>query len=328
MMIDGVGRGTERRPLHQLRARLRARRGVPAAVRRRRRRPDEAWAAFDERYLDGSEADYQAARVGAAPSDGRPPPAPRSASWRVAEAFRGDGEILASPIGTDADARRPARPGHASSPTCSSPTARRCFVANDLPARRRRQAWSRAGSRSGTVFDVVWARPAPRDDGRHPGRPVRQPEHRLHRPVGAARRRSCSASAARPGNTVNNPTSYWVPQPLHRVFVEQVDWSSGVGYDRAAGRRRRRSTAHHEIRRVVTNLARARLRDARPPHAAARRCTPASPSTRSSRPPASRSSCPTDVAETRLPTDEELRLHPRGRSTPAALRRAARCRTP
>jgi acyl CoA:acetate/3-ketoacid CoA transferase beta subunit len=47
-----------------------------------------------------------------------------------------------------------------------------------------------------------------------------------------------------PGNTVNHPTSYWVPNHGTRVFVEQVDMVSGVGNDRGA----------HEIRRVVTNL--------------------------------------------------------------------------
>jgi len=57
-----------------------------------------------------------------------------------------------------------------------------------------------------------------------------------------------------PGNTVNHPVSYWVPLHSRRVFVEQVDMVSGVGYDRAMslggwGAR------FHEIRRIVTNLA-------------------------------------------------------------------------
>ena len=57
-----------------------------------------------------------------------------------------------------------------------------------------------------------------------------------------------------PGNTVNHPVSYWVPRHSRRVFVERVDMVSGVGYDRAAllgGR----AAAFHELRRVVTNLA-------------------------------------------------------------------------
>ncbi|GAA2643570.1 CoA-transferase subunit beta [Paractinoplanes durhamensis] len=48
-----------------------------------------------------------------------------------------------------------------------------------------------------------------------------------------------------PGNTVNHPTSYWVPRHEPRVFVEKVDMVSGVGHDRGAV----------EIRVVVTNLA-------------------------------------------------------------------------
>lgn len=57
-----------------------------------------------------------------------------------------------------------------------------------------------------------------------------------------------------PGNTVNHPVSYWLPRHDRRVLVERVDMVSGVGYDRVAGLSEpiRR---HHELRRVVTNLA-------------------------------------------------------------------------
>ena len=57
-----------------------------------------------------------------------------------------------------------------------------------------------------------------------------------------------------PGNTANHPASYWVPRHSRRVFVEHVDVVCGLGYDRAAaaGPVVRR---FHEIRRVVTNLA-------------------------------------------------------------------------
>jgi acyl CoA:acetate/3-ketoacid CoA transferase beta subunit len=57
-----------------------------------------------------------------------------------------------------------------------------------------------------------------------------------------------------PGNTVNHPVSYWVPRHTKRVFVDQVDMVSGVGYKRVAGL----SAAiggFHELRLVVTNLA-------------------------------------------------------------------------
>ena len=57
-----------------------------------------------------------------------------------------------------------------------------------------------------------------------------------------------------PGNTVNHPVSYWVPSHSRRVFVDRVDMVSGVGYDRAAGLRGR-TAGFHELRCVVTNLA-------------------------------------------------------------------------
>jgi acyl CoA:acetate/3-ketoacid CoA transferase beta subunit len=47
-----------------------------------------------------------------------------------------------------------------------------------------------------------------------------------------------------PVNTLNNPTSYWVPRHSRRVFVEKVDFVSGVGTDRGA----------FELRGIVTNL--------------------------------------------------------------------------
>ncbi|GAA1508859.1 CoA-transferase [Streptomyces albidochromogenes] len=56
-----------------------------------------------------------------------------------------------------------------------------------------------------------------------------------------------------PVNTLNNPTSYWVPKHSPRVFVEKVDMVSGVGYDNAAAAGPS-ATRHHRIPRVVTNL--------------------------------------------------------------------------
>ncbi|MFD5270980.1 CoA-transferase subunit beta [Streptomyces sp. NPDC058335] len=51
-----------------------------------------------------------------------------------------------------------------------------------------------------------------------------------------------------PVNTLNNPTSYWVPRHSRRVFVEKVDMVCGVGYDRAA------DAPYHRIPRVVSDL--------------------------------------------------------------------------
>ncbi len=57
-----------------------------------------------------------------------------------------------------------------------------------------------------------------------------------------------------PGNTINHPVSYWVPRHSSRVFVPAVDMVSGVGYDRAAGLAAQQAR-FHELRVVVTNLA-------------------------------------------------------------------------
>ncbi|MER7686318.1 CoA-transferase [Streptomyces sp. NPDC097610] len=56
-----------------------------------------------------------------------------------------------------------------------------------------------------------------------------------------------------PVNTLNNPTSYWVPRHSPRVFVERVDLVCGVGYDRAAAAGPS-ATRFHRIPRVVSDL--------------------------------------------------------------------------
>jgi acyl CoA:acetate/3-ketoacid CoA transferase beta subunit len=120
-----------------------------------------------------------------------------------------------------------------------------------------------------------------------------------------------------PGNTINHTTSYWIPRHSTRVLVERVDMVSGVGYDRAAalgppGNR------FHEIRRVVTNLA---VLDFETPEHTMR--------VRSVHPGVSLAevfaatgfplSVPDDVPETRSPTAEELKLI-RDRLDPDGLR--------
>ncbi|MDD9802249.1 MAG: CoA-transferase [Deltaproteobacteria bacterium] len=56
-----------------------------------------------------------------------------------------------------------------------------------------------------------------------------------------------------PGNTIHHRTSYWIPNHSPKVFVEQVDVVSGVGYDRAAALGPQ-SARFHDIHRVVSNL--------------------------------------------------------------------------
>lgn len=100
-----------------------------------------------------------------------------------------------------------------------------------------------------------------------------------------------------PGNTLLNPTSYWVPKHSTRVFTEKVDFVSGVGTDRGA----------HEIRAVVSNLAvldfdtpdkRMRLRSVHPGVSVDDVVAATG----------FELAVPDDVPETRLPTAEELRI--------------------
>ncbi|MGZ4456218.1 MAG: CoA-transferase subunit beta [Nocardioides sp.] len=65
--------------------------------------------------------------------------------------------------------------------------------------------------------------------------------------------RQLLGSRGAPGNTVNNRTSYWVPKHSPRVVVERVDVVSGVGPARAreAGPA---AVRFNDIHRVVTNL--------------------------------------------------------------------------
>jgi acyl CoA:acetate/3-ketoacid CoA transferase beta subunit len=120
-----------------------------------------------------------------------------------------------------------------------------------------------------------------------------------------------------PGNTVNHPVSYWVPRHSRRVFVEAVDMVCGTGYDRAP-RAGRAGVRFHELRVVVSNLAvldfltpdrTMRLRSVHPgvtvPDVVAATGFPLT--------------IPDDVPVTRLPTPQELALI-RGRLDPEARR--------
>ena len=57
-----------------------------------------------------------------------------------------------------------------------------------------------------------------------------------------------------PGNTINHATSYWLPRHSPRSLVPRVDMVSGIGYDRAAALGSP-ANRFHEIRVVVTDLA-------------------------------------------------------------------------
>ncbi|MBN6053170.1 CoA-transferase [Nonomuraea sp. RK-328] len=100
-----------------------------------------------------------------------------------------------------------------------------------------------------------------------------------------------------PGNTRCDPTSYWIPRHSPRVFVPEVDMVSGVGTDRGA----------YGLRRVVTDLA---VLDLGGPEGTMRLVS-AHPGVSVAEVVAATGfelDVPEDVPETRAPTAEELRL--------------------
>ncbi|HEV2361271.1 MAG TPA: CoA-transferase [Acidimicrobiales bacterium] len=171
----------------------------------------------------------------------------------LAEAFRGDGEILANPIGTiPMIAGRLARSTF--EPDLLMTDGEACLIANDeafdWPSGKVVETYNPYRA----MFDVVWSgrrhvvMGASQIDGYGNqnfaaiGPDYSRPKTQLLGFRGA------------PGNTVNNTTSYWIPNHSPQVFVGKVDVVTGVGWDRAiaAGPA---ATRFFELRRVVTNLA-------------------------------------------------------------------------
>ena len=159
-----------------------------------------------------------------------------------AEAFRGDGEIMASPMGPiPALGARLARATF--EPDLLLTDGQACLVDADgdvegwMPYRR--------------VFHTLWA------GRRHVMMGASQIDRFGNQNI------SCVGDWAKPkvqllgvrgapGNTACHPTSYFVARHSARVFVPAVDMVSGIGTDRAAalgagGR-------FHEIRAVITDL--------------------------------------------------------------------------
>ena len=162
----------------------------------------------------------------------------------IAECFRGDGEIVANPIGTI-----PRIGGLLArlsfEPDLVMTDGEAMFVSADGVL----EAWNPYRS----MFDVVWS------GRRHVvmgGSQVDPMGNHNFAAIGDMKRPKAQLLGFRgaPGNTVNNVTSYWVPQHGPRVLVPQVDVVTGVGYDRAAAAGPA-ATRYHSLRHVVTNLA-------------------------------------------------------------------------
>jgi len=169
-----------------------------------------------------------------------------------AEAFRGDGEVMASPFGTiPALAARLAKRTFAPDLVLTDGEAALMVGAPPLSAARDELVLE-ANMPYRTVFAVVWS------GRRHIIMMASQIDRYGNQNLSAigdwARpTRQLVGVRGAPGNSVNHPTSYWVPDHSVRTFVEQVDMVCGVGYDRAAAAGRAASR-YHEIRHVISNL--------------------------------------------------------------------------
>jgi len=170
----------------------------------------------------------------------------------VAEAFRGDGEILVSCFGTTPAvgarlARMTFEPDILMTDGVASLLANVDPVSGDDPEPVV-EGWTPFRS----VFDLLW------NGRRHVMMFASQIDRYGNQNFAcigdhAAPKAQLLGMRGAPGNTLSHKTSYWVPNHSPKVFVEKVDVVSGVGYDRA--RALGPQTARfHCIHRVVSNL--------------------------------------------------------------------------
>jgi acyl CoA:acetate/3-ketoacid CoA transferase beta subunit len=171
----------------------------------------------------------------------------------LAECFRGDGEIVANPIGTiPMIAGRLARASF--EPDLMVTDGEAALVADN-------EAFSWPNGKTveyynpyRSMFDVVWS------GRRHVIMGASQIDpfgNQNFAAIGAdyqTPKTQLLGFRGAPGNTVNHATSYWIPNHSPRVFVEEVDVVTGVGWNRAqaAGPA---ATEFYDLRRVVSNLA-------------------------------------------------------------------------
>lgn len=223
----------------------------------------------------------------------------------VADAFRGDGETLANPIGNvPMIGGRLARA--AFEPDLVLTDGEALLVGNVLPvgvedARKLVESWNPYRA----MFDVVWSGRRHVMMGASQIDPYGNQNFALIGDPAQPKAQLLGLRGA-PGNTINDTTSYWIPNHSPKVFVEQVDIVCGVGYDRAARLAPAERRFHH-LKRVVTNLAvldfespdhRMRLRSVHPGVTVDEVVAATGFDL----------VLPGDVAESRLPTADELRL--------------------
>ncbi|MFL6205581.1 MAG: CoA-transferase subunit beta [Acidimicrobiales bacterium] len=170
----------------------------------------------------------------------------------MAECFRGDGEILANPIGTiPMIGGRLARATFEPDLAMTDGEAR--LIANDEAFEWPDGKVVEHFNPYRLMFGWVW------NGRRHVvmgGSQIDQHGNQNFAAIGAYRQPKVQLLGYRgaPGNTINDTTSYWVPNHSTTVLVPTVDTVCGVGYDRAAALGQH-AARFHEIRFVVTNLA-------------------------------------------------------------------------
>ena len=171
----------------------------------------------------------------------------------LAEVFRGDGEIVANPIGTiPMIAGRLARASF--EPDLMATDGEAALIANDgafaWPEGRTVEYYNPYRS----MFDVVWS------GRRHVVMGATQIDAYGNQNFAALGpdyshpKTQLIGFRGAPGNTINHTTSYWVSNHSPRVLCEKVDVVTGVGWDRAAAAGPA-ATEFFEVRRLVTNLA-------------------------------------------------------------------------
>lgn len=170
----------------------------------------------------------------------------------VAECFRGDGEIMVSPMGTTPNvgarlAKATFEPDLLLTDGFNK-IVRSVLPLGQMPRDDEIEGWMPFAQ----VFDTLWW------GKRHVMMGATQVDRFGNQNIaciGDWNKPKAQLLGVRgaPGNTINHATSYWVPAQTKRVLVERVDVVSGVGYDRAA-LLPEASRRFHEVRAVVTNL--------------------------------------------------------------------------
>jgi acyl CoA:acetate/3-ketoacid CoA transferase beta subunit len=169
----------------------------------------------------------------------------------IAECFRGDGEILANPIGTiPMIGGRLARATFEPDLAMTDGEAR--LIANDEAFTWPEGKVVEHFNPYRQMFTWVW------NGRRHVimgGSQIDRYGNQNFAAIGAYRQPKVQLLGYRgaPGNTINDTTSYWVPSHTPTVLCTAVDTVCGVGYDRAAALGPE-AARFHEVRRVVTNL--------------------------------------------------------------------------